>query len=183
MSEPNPAPKPEAGIQAEAPGPTSDAVQADRPAAPAPPTLSEAAFLARMRRLMDMHAAMSAARANPPMWAAVQIGSFFLGLGMAYQLSNELTKQKVDPNLVAAVFVGLFFFGMLAPGLFLKLYRRLQANAAREAILQFIAQTARIYPEAVAHCGGVELLADHVEMEALVRVLEQKFQPEGPPPA
>jgi hypothetical protein len=182
VSEPSPAPDPQTGIQAEPPGPAADGIQAEKPAAPAPPSLSEAAFLARLRRLLDLHAAMNAGQPTPPMWGVVQAGSFLLGIVMAYQTAGELTAQKVDKDLVAVVFIVLFFLGMFLPTIMLRLYRRLQAKAARDAILDFIAQTARSYPEAVAHCGGMEVLADPLEIEALVRVLEQKFQPDGPPP-
>jgi hypothetical protein len=182
VSEPNPLPDPTTGIQPKPAAPLPDTgIQANRPAGAAPPGVAQAAFLARIRRLRELHHDLSAAKPNPPMWTAIQFGAVVLGIALAFSSYNAMLAENVDKDMAGIAFVAIFFLTMLAPDVLLRLGRRLQASAARNAIVDFITLTMRNYPDEVEHCGGVKVLTDRVELEALLHVLEQQSPPDEPP--
>jgi hypothetical protein len=166
---------PETGIQAEPPAARPEtAIQAHPP--PAGSGLEMTAFLARMRTLLQMHTDLGAGIREPPMWAAVQMGALVLAVGLAFGTHQSLTASKADPTLAAVSFCLVFFLVLFAPSGLLRLARRVRQSAARQALLDFIALTVRTYPQEVEESGGVQVLADRVELQALVQVLEGKYQ-------
>ncbi len=194
MSDPEPTPganpdlspdgNPDAHIQAEKPPATDAGIQANRPATALPPALAQATFLARMRRLLDMHNEMNASKGKPSMWMGAQMGGYLFGAVLGYSAYQELVAFGLQKEYAAVGFLLLLFAGAMLPDVLLKVVRKVQYNTARDGIVEFIERTLRNYPDEVEHCGGVSVLADRVELEALIHVLQDKFpQPaEAPMP-
>jgi hypothetical protein len=77
------------------------------------------------------------------------------------------------------MFVITFFLVLAMPYLFLYLSRRMRKKIALQELEENILLTARTYPAEVEHSGGLAVLADRVELEALVQILEERYRPEA----
>src|SRR5262245_49689557 len=133
-------------------------------------------FLARMRNLLQLHADLGTGQGEPPMWAVVQMGALVMAVTLAFATHHTMTEAQADPGLAAVTFCLVFFLVLLMPHGLLRLSRRIRQSAARQALLDSIALTVTTYPQEVEECGGVRVLADRVELQALVHVLEEKYR-------
>jgi hypothetical protein len=107
----------------------------------------------------------------------VQFGGLIGGVVLGYTVNQELLAAHFDQNVAGVASLLMAVAGLALPDTLLAVIRRSQRNAARDEIYVFIEKTLRNYPDEVEHCGGVRVLADRVELEALVHVLEDKFPP------
>lgn len=179
MSESNPSP--ETGIQAERPtGRNETGIQARLGDGPLPPGFQEPAFLARLKNLLELHQLARTSRPKPPMWGVVQSGAFILAVVVAFGVFNTMIAAKVDSDTAGISFVIIFFLVCLAPELMLWLGRRSQRAVAMRGIWENAESLLRNFGAEIEHCGGPQILADHVELEALVHVIEQRFHPTRP---
>jgi hypothetical protein len=88
-----------------------------------------------------------------------------------------LAGKNVDPDLAGVLFLLICLLVAAVPDGFLYLLRRMRRSTALGAIEEFIIMTVNTYPQEIEQVGGVNTLADPVELEALVHVLEDKFRP------
>lgn len=105
-------------------------------------------------------------------WAALGCASYFL----TAPLTAESTANEW---LLPAFFITGVLLGGLAPGFFLKQIRKSHSVKARQVLENALRVTVRNYPAEIEHSGGIHVLADAVELEALIHVLENKY-PAGP---
>jgi hypothetical protein len=175
MSEP---PNPDEAIQAHLPAQFETGIQANRPADAVPPGLQKAAFLARLRNLLELHEKHSRSRPLPGMWWMVQVGALVFAALVAGGTAQSMSARNLDPDLIGWTFVLLFLPILLLPDICLRLSRRAEQTSARIALEDYIIRIAESFPEEVEHCGGLAVLADHVELEALIRVVEKKYPDE-----
>jgi hypothetical protein len=143
-----------------------------------PPGLQHPAFVQRIRELHELHTRLSTTRANPAMWPLVQLGCFFMGGAAAFGMYQAMVTGGAEQDVAAVGFVVAFFVVLLAPDALLWLGRRSQKIVARHQLLECISMTCRLYPEEVSHCGGLRVLADRLEVEALLTVLEARYPSE-----
>ena len=148
------------------------------PAGPMPDGLQEFSFLSRLRNLLQLHNEISKSRPAPPMWGFLQGGVAILALVAATAVNHSLIAAEGDQDLAFVAFVIVFLLIALAPTGILYLGRRTQTAILRQNLEEHIGLTVRTYSSEVEHCGGVQVLADRVELEALIHVLQHRLEPE-----
>jgi len=169
---------PETGIQAHRAASHSEtAIQARLGDGPLPPGLQEPAFLARLKTLLDLHQQARASRPKPPMWGMIQGGAVLLAIVVSFGVFNTMMAggQGGEDDLAGVAFVVTFVLICLLPELLLWAARRSQRAVAMQGIWDNAESLLRTFGDEVEHCGGVQILGDCVELEALVQVLEQRF--------
>lgn len=171
----------EPNIQPEKPSAPDAGIQANRPTTDPAAAMAQSNFRGRMRRLLEMHSELILNKPKPPFWVAVQSGGLLFGLALGYGAYKEMLGAELDKDLAGVVAFILIFAGAVLPDVLLKLGRKAQYNAARDKVLDFIEKTLRNYPAEVEQVGGVKVLADRVELEALLHVLQDRFPPEESP--
>jgi hypothetical protein len=184
MSDSDSEPPPETGIQAERPkANAATGIQARLSEGPLPPGFQEPAFLARLKNMLELHGVLTMNRPKPPMWGAVQIGFVLLAAVVAFSTFHAMMSVPAPKGAAAnnredmagVVFLFMFFLICVAPDALLWLSRRSQRAIARQSLWQSIKSMVRTFPAEIDHCGGVEILGDKVELEALVHILDQRF--------
>jgi hypothetical protein len=162
--------------------PAEGAIQAAKsPAAKGPPAINDVAFLARCRNILDEHNKMLTRGRTPPMWGFVQGGAFAMACLAAFAVYRAMTAGDAPetPNDFAGVmFVVTFFVVLFAPDTMLYLSRRTRRTITYQHLEDAIRMALRTFPDEVEHCGGVAVLADRVELAALVEVLQNQVKPD-----
>lgn len=169
----------ETGIQAQRPSSRGEsAIQARLNDGPLPPGVQEPAFLARLKNLLELHQQARASRPKPPMWGMIQAGAVVLGIVASFGVFNALNAGgKTSADGAGVAFVVTFCLMCMMPDLLLWLSRRSQRAIAMQGLRDTAESLLRTFGTEIEHCGGVQVLGDYVELEALVHILEQRFHP------
>jgi hypothetical protein len=147
-----------------------------------PASLQSPGFRTRIRDLLDLHNQLARNRANPPMWGLVQAAFFVVAIVAAFGVNRAIAMGDPNNTMGGIAFIITFVIVLAGPDTLLYLNRRAQKTILRQSLEDAIGLTLRTYPDEVEHCGGVRVLADRVELEALIHVLTDKFQSVPPNP-
>lgn len=93
--------------------------------------------------------------------------------------AEETASSRWLPALLLFSGIGL---GLAAPGLLLRQIRRGQRWQQYQRLEDALRLMLRHFPDEIEHSGGIQVLADAVELEALICVLESKYPTEPRPP-
>jgi len=170
--EPAPRPRP---LADDLPTASAETAFSTEPTArPRPPGAVSPQFLARLRGLLQQHRDLHAKVGPPPMWTVLQLLALITGLGVGFTLAQSLNAKAGNERWAPLVFLGCFLAGALVPDLLLKMIRKAQFVPRQQALEEALRLTLRTYPDEVEQAGGVAVLADPVELEALIHVLATK---------
>jgi hypothetical protein len=145
-----------------------------------PAGLEQTVFLSRLRRLLELHKDMFASKSKPQMWGMIQFGCIVVAALVAWKASQAVGEAEGSENMTALTFFVTFFAIAGLPDVMLYFARRIQRTNARQTLEEYLVSTMQSFPTEVEQCGGVSVLADRVELEALIQVLENRAAPEGP---
>lgn len=175
MNNPEPSPPLDAAITGQRPLPADTGITGERPAFCAgntPEALRLQAFLGWLKLRLQIYADIRARRAIPPWWGLVQLGCLVVGVVNTCSLFQLPFKATGNEHLEGLVFLGVFFGFAVVPTLLLRLFRRSRLEEVRQRLEEATRLTVQTYPAEIEQCGGMRILTDPVELEALVHVLE-----------
>jgi xanthosine utilization system XapX-like protein len=187
MNKPEPSPHdvpPDAAITSQRPLAADTGITRERPIpnmGNTPDTVRSLAFLSRLKILLQIYADIRARHPKPPMWGLLQGGAIIMGIVVGYTLIEPTVVATGKEHLGGLVFLASFFGAALVPDLLLKLLRRSQVALVRQRLEEAARLTVQTYPDEIEQCGGVRVLTDPVELEALVHVLENTYHPPPQP--
>lgn len=187
MNDPEPSPHdvpPDSAITSQRPLPADTGITGERPilgTGNAPETVRSLAFLSRLKVVLQIYADIQARHPKPPMWGLLQGGAIIMGVVVGYTLIEPTVVVTGKEHLGGLVFLASFFGAALVPDLLLKLIRRSQVALVRQRLEEAARLTVQSYPDEIEQCGGVRILTDPVELEALVQVLENTYHPPPQP--
>lgn len=186
MNDPEPAPRlpPDSAITNQRPLSANTGITGERPMpgpSNMPETLRSLAFLSRLKIVLQIYADLRARRPHPPMWGLLQGGALIMGVAVGYSLIEPTVALTGKEHLGGLVFLAAVLASAAVPDLLLKVLRRSQLMVIRQRLEEAARLTLQTYPEEIEQCGGVRILADPVELEALVHVLETTYHPPPQP--
>jgi hypothetical protein len=144
-----------------------------------PAATQQFAFVGRLRQLLQMHNELAKTQKNPAMWSVVQGVFLFLAIAVGFGVFQSMIMANPQDNSATIAFIITFVVIAAGPDFMLYLARRARKKIARVSIEEFIAGTVRSYPDEVEECGGIKVLVDRVELEALVHVLHDRMAGPG----